>query len=108
MKDVRFAKSVVLVNGLVPLAMMAWDSVHGGLGANPVEFVLHTTGTLALVFLCLSLLITPLRKLTGVNFFSHFRRMLGLFAFFYGLAHLATYFVFIRSVVPIVVVREVI
>ena len=91
MKDPAFAKSVVLVNGLVPLAILAWDGVRDRLGANPVEFVLHTTGTLALVFLTLALAVTPVRKLSGWNFLSHFRRMLGLFAFFYGVVHLGAY-----------------
>jgi sulfoxide reductase heme-binding subunit YedZ len=94
MKDARFAKSVVLVNGLVPLAILVWDGARGSLGANPVEFVLHTTGTLALVFLTLTLAVTPVRKLTGWHFLSHFRRLLGLFAFFYGFVHLCAYTVF--------------
>lgn len=97
MKDPRFAKLVVFVNALVPLALMGWDAYWGQLGANPTEFALRTTGMLALVFLTLSLAVTPLRKLTGRNWLSHFRRMLGLYAFFYGLLHLGLYFVFDRS-----------
>ncbi len=91
MNNAKFAKLVLMINGLVPLAMMSWDVSRKNAGANPIEFVLHTTGTLALIFLALSLLITPLRKITGVNFFSHFRRMLGLLAFFYAALHLLTY-----------------
>jgi sulfoxide reductase heme-binding subunit YedZ len=98
MTDARFAKLVVFVNALVPLAILAWDGYHDRLGANPVEFVLHTTGMLALVFLTLSLAVTPLRKLTKKNFLSHFRKLLGLYAFFYGVLHLITYLVFIRSI----------
>src|ERR1044072_547280 len=97
MKDAKFAKSVVLVNGLVPLGMLGWDAARGGLGANPTEFVLHTTGTLALLFLSLSLAVTPLRKLGGWNFLSHFRRMLGLLAFFYGILPFLAYSVFGQS-----------
>jgi sulfoxide reductase heme-binding subunit YedZ len=95
MSDAKYAKLVLMVNGLVPAAMLAWDGLVGpGLGANPVEFVLHTTGMLALIFLTLSLGVTPARKISGVNFLSNFRKMLGLFAFFYGVAHLVTYSIF--------------
>jgi sulfoxide reductase heme-binding subunit YedZ len=90
-KYVRFDKFILLINGLVPVGMMWWDIRHNAF-ANPVEYVLHTTGLLALIFLLLTLCVTPLRKLTGWNYASHFRRMLGLFAFFYGLAHFATYY----------------
>jgi methionine sulfoxide reductase heme-binding subunit len=95
MTDARYAKLVLMVNGLVPAAMLAYDGLVGpGLGANPIEFVLHTTGMLALVFLTLSLAVTPARKISGINFLSNFRKMLGLFAFFYGVVHLLTYSVF--------------
>jgi sulfoxide reductase heme-binding subunit YedZ len=63
---------------------------------------------MALIFLTLSLAVTPLRKLTGRNYWSHFRRMLGLFAFLYGVLHLTTYFVFIRSIIPSVIIKDVI
>ena len=91
MKDPRFAKLVVFVNALVPLALLGWDAYRGQLGANPTEFALRTTGMLALVFLTLSLAVTPLRKLSGKNWLSHFRRMLGLYAFFYTALHLLIY-----------------
>ena len=95
MKDARYAKLVLMVNGLVPAAMLAYDGLVGpGLGANPIEFVLHTTGMLALIFLTLSLAVTPARKISGINFLSNFRKMLGLFAFFYGVVHLVTYSIF--------------
>jgi sulfoxide reductase heme-binding subunit YedZ len=96
MKDPRFAKLVVLVNGLVPLALMAWDAWRGKLGANPVEYVLHMSGKLTLIFLTLSLAVTPIRKLTGANYLSHFRRMLGLFAFYYGFGHFMVYVAFTK------------
>lgn len=91
MKYVRFDKFILLVNGLVPAAIMLWDVWHKRV-VNPVEYVLHTTGLLALIFLVLTLCVTPLRKLTGWNYASHFRRMLGLYAFFYAAAHFSTYF----------------
>src|SRR5215217_661358 len=97
MKDPAFAKFVVLTNGSLPLALLCWDAYHGQLGANPTETIIHTTGVLAIVFLLLSLTITPARKLSGWNFLSHFRRMLGLFAFFYGCLHLLSYFKFDRG-----------
>jgi sulfoxide reductase heme-binding subunit YedZ len=96
MKDTRFAKFVLLVNGLVPLALMLWDLYRKRVGANPLEFVTRTTGMLALVFLVISLAITPLRRTTGLNWLVRFRRMLGLFAFFYGSLHLLTYVAFDR------------
>jgi sulfoxide reductase heme-binding subunit YedZ len=97
MKNAQFAKFVVFSNALVPLALLCWDGYHGGLGANPTEAIIHTTGVLAILFLLLSLAITPLRKISGWNFLSHFRRMLGLFAFFYACLHLLAYFNFDRA-----------
>src|SRR4029453_7478991 len=96
MKDTRFAKLVLLVNGLVPLALMLWDLYRKQVGANPLEFVTRTTGMLTLVFLVISLAVTPLRRTTGLNWLVRFRRMLGLFAFFYGSLHLLTYVAFDR------------
>jgi sulfoxide reductase heme-binding subunit YedZ len=97
MRDIKFYKVVVFVNSLVPLALMAWDWSRGALGANPVEFLTRTTGMLTLVFLFISLAVTPLRKLTSVQWLIQFRRMLGLYAFFYGFLHLLTYVWFDRS-----------
>ena len=91
MKEIRFAKAVVFINGLVPLALMSWDFYWGKLGANPLEFVTLTTGMLTLVFLMLSLAVTPLRQLTKLQWLVRFRRMLGLYAFFYGFLHLTAY-----------------
>jgi sulfoxide reductase heme-binding subunit YedZ len=92
MKDPGFAKLVVFVNGLVPLTLLCWDAYNGQLGTNPSERAIRTTGMTALIFLMLTLTVTPVRKITGWNFVSHFRRMLGLFAFFYGCVHLFIYF----------------
>lgn len=96
MIDTRFSKFVLLVNGLVPLALMLWDLFHKRVGANPLEFVTRTTGMLTLVFLVLTLAISPVRHTTRLNWLVKFRRMLGLFAFFYGFLHLATYLAFDR------------
>ncbi len=91
MPDLKFAKFLVFINSAVPCAMLGWDAYRGRLGANPQEFVLHTTGTLTLVFLLLSLAVTPLRKVLGLPWMIRLRRMLGLYAFFYGCLHLLAY-----------------
>lgn len=91
-----FPKLVVFINSLVPLALLLWDLYHERVGPNPLEFATRTTGMLALTFLCLTLAVTPLRKIFGVNSLVKFRRMLGLFAFFYGSLHLLTYIWFDR------------
>jgi len=97
MNDVKFNKIIIFTNALVPLALLAWDALRGNLGANPIEFFLRTTGVLTLVFLLITLSITPLRKYYGWNQLVKFRRMLGLYAFFYGFLHLITYSIFDKS-----------
>jgi len=97
MSDVRFVKIVVFVNALVPLALLFWDLYHGRVGPNPLQFATTTTGMLTLIFLSLTVAITPLRKIFGVNSLVKLRRMLGLFAFFYGALHLLTYIWFDRA-----------
>lgn len=97
MENIKFNKAVVFINSLVPLVLLGWDAWRGSLGANPVEFFLRTTGVLSLVFLIIGLAITPLRKYTGWNEIVKFRRMIGLYAFFYAFLHLATYVGFDRG-----------
>jgi len=96
MKDTRFAKVLIFINCLIPLALLLWDTYRKQVGANPLEFVTRTTGMLTIVFLLLSLTVTPLRRITGANWLVKFRRMLGLYAFFYGFLHLMTYVSFDR------------
>jgi methionine sulfoxide reductase heme-binding subunit len=96
MTDIRFSKLVVLTNSLIPLVLLLWDWVHNRVGANPLEFVTRTTGMLTLIFLVLTIAVTPLRKIFGINSLIKLRRMLGLFAFFYGSLHLLTYVWFDR------------
>lgn len=91
-----FPKFVVLINSLIPLALLLWDVSRNRVGPNPLEFATRTTGMLTLVFLCLTLAITPLRGIFRLNSLVKFRRMLGLFAFFYGALHLLTYIWFDR------------
>ena len=97
MNDVKFNKILIFINALVPLGFLAWDAYFQKLGANPVEFFLRTTGVLTLTFLLITLAVTPLRKYFGWNQLIKFRRMLGLFAFFYGFLHLITYSIFDKS-----------
>ena len=79
----------VFVASLLPLLRLLWLGTHDGLSANPLEFVTRSTGTWALVFLCLALTITPLRRFTGQPQWIKLRRMLGLYCFFYALLHFA-------------------
>jgi len=95
--DLRFAKFLVLVNGAVPATLLGWDAWHHKLGANPINFAILTTGMSALVFLMLTMLVTPLRKISGLNWIISFRRTLGLFAFFYACAHFLIFFSLDRS-----------
>lgn len=96
MKDTRFAKVLIFINSLIPLVLLLWDTYRKQVGANPLEFVTRTTGILTIVFLLLSLSVTPLRRITGANWLVKFRRMLGLYAFFYGFLHFMTYVSFDR------------
>lgn len=76
---------------LLPLARLVVLGVGSGLGANPIEFITHSTGTWTLVGLLATLSVTPLRQLTGRANLIRYRRMLGLFAFFYACLHFITY-----------------
>lgn len=76
---------------LAPLFRLLWLYRTGGLTANPIEFITHSTGIWTLVWLLLTLSVTPLRQLTRQYWLIRVRRMLGLFAFFYGSLHLTTY-----------------
>jgi len=91
MKDTRFSQFVIFVSSAVPLTLLGWDWYHHNLGANPAEFATRTTGVLTLLFLILSLVVTPLRKALGLPWMIKFRRLLGLYGFFYGCVHLLTY-----------------
>jgi sulfoxide reductase heme-binding subunit YedZ len=84
-------KPPVFLFCLTPLAHLGLLAVRYDLGANPIEAITHSTGTWALVFLCVTLSTSPLRRVLHQNFLIRLRRMFGLFAFFYGCLHLATY-----------------
>lgn len=90
-KSIRWIKPLVFVACLLPLARLAWKAYTGNLGANPIEVITHSTGDWILIFLMVTLAVTPLRKLTGQLWLIRFRRMFGLFAFFYASLHFLTY-----------------
>jgi sulfoxide reductase heme-binding subunit YedZ len=87
----RILKPLVWIACLVPLALLVFGAFAGTLGANPVERITHRTGLATLVLLLADLSITPLRRLTGIFWIVQYRRLIGLFAFFYGCLHLLTY-----------------
>jgi methionine sulfoxide reductase heme-binding subunit len=97
MNEVKFNKILISLNAFVPLILFAWDNLRGNSGTNPVEFFLRTTGILTLVFLLITLAVSPLRKIFNWNSLIKYRRMLGLYAFFYGVLHLVTYSIFDKS-----------
>jgi DMSO/TMAO reductase YedYZ heme-binding membrane subunit len=90
--DLRFIKLLVLVDGAVPLALLVWDQAHHRLGANPQNFVILTTGMMTLIFLTLTMAVTPVRKVFGLNWVIQLRRMLGLYAFAYGCVHFLCFY----------------
>jgi sulfoxide reductase heme-binding subunit YedZ len=87
----KFAKPALFLLCLFPLGRLVFLALQDGLGANPIEFITRSTGTWTLVGLLITLGVTPLRRITGRNDLIKYRRMLGLFAFFYASLHLTTY-----------------
>jgi methionine sulfoxide reductase heme-binding subunit len=84
-------KAAAWIACLTPLLRLGYKGFNGGLGANPIEYVTLSTGKSTLVILVVTLAVTPLRRVTGLNWLTRFRRLTGLFAFFYGCLHLTTY-----------------
>ena len=93
----KWLKAGVFVAALLPFAVIAAAALEGDLGANPVETLIHHFGEWTLRLLLATLAITPLRRLSGWNQVARLRRMVGLFAFFYAVLHLATYVALDRS-----------
>jgi methionine sulfoxide reductase heme-binding subunit len=87
----KWSKPVVFLLCLLPLAALGWQALHGELTANPIEFITHATGDWTLRFLIITLCVTPFRKILSLPELIRFRRMLGLFAFFYACLHFTTY-----------------
>ena len=85
----RAVRPIAWLLCLLPLVLLAYRTITGGLGANPIEFVTHRTGFWGLVLLCASLAVTPLRRITRQQWLVPLRRTLGLFAFFYIALHFA-------------------
>jgi sulfoxide reductase heme-binding subunit YedZ len=92
-KQRTVAKTVIWIAALTPALWLAWDFWRGNLSANPIEDITNRTGWWTLTLLVVTLAITPVRRLTGWNDIVRFRRLLGLFAFFYACLHLLTYIV---------------
>ena len=93
-RSIRLLKVAVFLICMVPLGKLALEAFAVGgfsLGANPIEALIHRFGKWGLNFLLITLAVTPLRRITGLNWLIRFRRMLGLFAFFYILMHFLTY-----------------
>jgi sulfoxide reductase heme-binding subunit YedZ len=89
--SIRRLKIAAFVLCLLPIVALGWRGMHAGLGANPIEFITHSTGDWTLRFLLVTLAVTSVRNVLGMPSLIRFRRMLGLFAFFYGCVHFLTY-----------------
>jgi sulfoxide reductase heme-binding subunit YedZ len=96
-KLIRFvAKPILFVAALGPAVYLTWAALTNHLSANPLSDVTNETGVWTLRFICITLLITPFRNVTGWNALVRFRRMAGLYAFFYGTLHFLTYVILDR------------
>lgn len=90
-EQIKWIKAAVFAACLIPLGRLIWLGLHHRLGANPIEYITHATGWWTLSFVLITLLVTPLRRLSNLNWLLRLRRMLGLFAFFYVCLHFTTY-----------------
>lgn len=90
-RQIALLKSALFLAALLPAARLPLFALTGRLGANPIEFITRSTGDWTLYFLCFTLLVTPLRRLSKWNWLIKLRRMLGLFAFFYACLHFTTF-----------------
>ncbi len=88
----KYLKSALFLISLLPLGRLVWLGYHDDLGANPIEWITRSTGTWTLVFLCITLAMTPLRLITGWPSWIKLRRMFGLFCFFYAAIHFSIWF----------------
>jgi sulfoxide reductase heme-binding subunit YedZ len=108
MAGLRNPKAWLALLCLLPLMRLVALGMDGGLGANPIEFITRSTGTWTLVGLLVTLSVTPLRRLTGRADFIRYRRMLGLFAFFYACLHFATYLWLDQFFDPAAIARDIV
>jgi len=93
-KQLALIKSLLFAAALLPFARLVLFAFTDKLGANPIEFITRNTGDWTLYFLCITLAITPLRRISNWNWLIKLRRMLGLFAFFYATLHFTAFFWF--------------
>ena len=89
--QLRRLKTILFIAATLPFLRLVVYTINDWLGANPVEFITRNTGDWTLYFLCITLAVTPLRRLTGWNWLIRLRRMIGLFAFFYASLHFMTF-----------------
>lgn len=108
MAVLRNPKAWIALLCLLPLMRLIALGMDGGLGANPIEFITRSTGTWTLVGLLVTLSVTPLRRLTGRADFIRYRRMLGLFAFFYACLHFVTYLWLDQFFDPVAIARDIV
>ena len=88
---IRYSKIIVFILCLWPLVIISLNIYYNELGAEPVKKIMNHFGEWTLIFICLTLLMSPLKRFTNLAFWTKFRRMLGLFVFFYATIHLLTY-----------------
>lgn len=103
----RGTKPLLFVACLLPLAWLVWGAATGGLGVNPAEALIRSSGDWTLRLLCLTLAITPLRQATGWQALARLRRMLGLFTFFYATLHLLAFAWLDMGLDPVAIVRDI-
>ena len=98
MNPVRL-KPLIWIAGLAPLAWLIWQGFRDNLTADPVKYLTHFTGRVTLIILLVTLMVTPIRRLSGWNGIIRLRRLIGLFSFFYAVIHLMIYLAFDRGFV---------
>lgn len=108
MAVLRNPKAWIALLCLLPLMRLIALGMDGGLGANPIEFITRSTGTWTLVGLLVTLSVTPLRQLSGRAGLIRYRRMLGLFAFFYACLHFVTYLWLDQFFDPVAIARDIV
>ena len=96
----KWTKAVLFLLSLVPLAYLVWRAFQGKLTANPIEYITHFTGDWTIRFLMIVLAVTPLRNLFNRPQLTRFRRMMGLFAYFYGCVHFLVWSVLDKQLDP--------
>ena len=104
----RVVRPLVIVAGIIPLAVLVRRFVADDFGANPAEEIEHFTGMTTLATLLLTLTVTPLRRLTGVNGLIRLRKPIGLWSFAYGTIHMSCYLVFDQSLLWGEIVHDII